>query len=107
MNRGNREIEKKNFSAVPPKEFQRMMNSGDYIVIDVRTPQEITQGKVKADALEINFYDQDFREQIAKLDRNRKYLINCRSGARSGKAVQLMKELGFSEVYDLAGGINA
>ena len=92
------------FNAISPALFEELYNTGKTTVIDIRTPQEIAEGKIFDDALEINFYDTDFREKISKLDKNKPYLIHCRSGGRSGKALQIFDELGFREVYDLAGG---
>ncbi len=97
----------KNFSAISPQTFKKLYETGEFTAIDVRTPEEISQGKVIKDALEIDFYAADFQERLEKLDKNKKYLINCRSGSRSGEAIKLMKDMGFKEVYDLSGGIIA
>ena len=96
-----------NFFAVSPKLFQELYDMKKFIVIDVRSPAEIAEGKIFSEALEINFYNNNFKQKIAQLDKTKKYLIYCRSGGRSGKALRLMKNLGFSEAYDLAGGTNA
>ncbi|MBM4241173.1 MAG: rhodanese-like domain-containing protein [Euryarchaeota archaeon] len=40
------------------------------------------------------------------MDKNKKYLIYCRSGRRSGKTLKKMKNLGYKEVYGLTGGMN-
>lgn len=93
--------------SVNPTEFQKLALSGNYTVIDVRTPQEIADGKIIDSALEIDFYKNDFSEQIAALNPEDQYLLYCRSGNRSGKTLQLMEKLGFSSVLHLDGGINA
>ena len=86
--------------------YDENKNNDNYVILDVRTPQEVGQGKIDG-AININFYDPDFKEQLNKLDKNKKYLIYCRSGARSSRALALTKELGFKEAYDLKGGILA
>jgi phage shock protein E len=43
--------------------------------------------------------------QIAALDKNATYAVYCRSGNRSGTALEQMTAAGFTHVYDLAGGI--
>jgi len=43
---------------------------------------------------------------LNNLDKNKTYLIYCRSGARSGSALDIMAELNFREVYNILGGIN-
>lgn len=76
----------------------------EYIILDIRTPEEYTEGHI-ANALNINFYADDFKAQLAALDREQTYIVHCRSGGRSGKAVPMMEELGFRKVIHLAGGI--
>lgn len=75
-------------------------------VIDVRTPEEFAEGYIEGAAL-IDFYADTFAGEIAALDHDQTYLIYCRSGNRSGQTHALMQELGFDQVYDLDGGINA
>lgn len=89
------------------EEFEAMAFREGYTVIDLRTPEETAAGKITADALEIDFYDNDFATKLAELDRTTPYLIYCRSGNRSGQTLKTMEELGFTEVYDLKGGIGA
>lgn len=75
-------------------------------VLDVRTPEEFTEGHLE-DAAMIDFYEPDFADQIAQLDPDAEYLVYCRSGSRSGQTVELMAELGFTNVTEVAGGIQA
>jgi len=75
-----------------------------FTVLDVRTPGEYDPEHIKNAYLR-NFYDTDFAEQIDSLNKNRIYLIYCRSGNRSGQAFNLMQSLGFTEVYNMLGGI--
>ncbi|MCB0537569.1 MAG: rhodanese-like domain-containing protein [Bacteroidetes bacterium] len=89
---------------VSQDEFKQLMSSlPNYQLIDVRTPEEIAEGKIDG-ALEMNFYDSNFKEQLAQLDKEKPVLVYCRSGNRSGKAAKLMNEMGFKQVYDLIGG---
>lgn len=74
------------------------------IVLDVRTPDEYNEGHL-ADAVLIDFYEADFRDQLAELDRDANYVLYCRSGNRSAEAATLMEELGFSSVDEVDGGI--
>lgn len=90
--------------SVSPDEFEALGRSGEYTVIDIRTPEEIAKGKVFADALEIDFYEPDFRTELSKLDRDGKYLIYCNSGNRTAETKSMMRWLGFKEMIDLEGG---
>ena len=95
-------IVSKNVSA---KEFQDLIkDKANAIILDVRTPNEVAQGIIK-NAEKIDFYDKNFQAELDKLDKSKPVLIYCRSGRRSGIAMSTMRELGFSEVYNLQGGI--
>ncbi|MCD5381549.1 MAG: rhodanese-like domain-containing protein [Candidatus Pacebacteria bacterium] len=87
--------------------FSRKIQSGDFVVLDVRTLGEYKEQRVTEDATLIDFYANDFKQQLSKLDKSKNYLIYCRSGNRSGQTVNIMEELGFESFYDLQGGINA
>lgn len=74
------------------------------VVLDIRTPEEFAAGRL-ADSVNIDFYAPDFADQIGTLDREAPYVLYCRSGNRSDSAASLMRDLGFSEVYEIDGGI--
>lgn len=94
-----------NLAAQKAKEMIDENNSNpDFIILDIRTPGEYSDGHIK-DARNIDYYEPDFRDQLGRLDRSKKYLIYCRSGNRSGSTLGIMKKLGFKEVYTLSGGI--
>lgn len=74
-------------------------------IIDVRTFSEFQSGHIKNAEL-IDVTRADFKTKLSALDKNKTYFIYCRSGNRSGKALQIMKNMGFVEVYNLQYGIN-
>ena len=76
------------------------------VVLDIRTPEEFAEGHIE-DALMIDFYDEDFSEQLDALDKSVPYLVYCRSGNRSAQSVSTFEGLGFAEIYELDGGIVA
>jgi phage shock protein E len=78
----------------------------DFVILDVRTPQEFGAGHVEG-AINIDFYRADFRELLADLDRDKTYLVYCRSGSRSGNTMAILEELEFASAYNLLGGFNA
>ncbi len=69
------------------------------VVIDVRSPAEVAEGAI-AGATVLDFNAGEFEAKIGGYDRNAAYLVYCRSGNRSGQAVAIMKELGFTDVID-------
>ncbi|MEJ6735779.1 MAG: rhodanese-like domain-containing protein [Flavobacteriales bacterium] len=87
-------------------EFSELIAKGEGQVLDVRTPDEWASGIVKG-ATKMNFFDNDFNTQLEKLDKNKPVYVYCKSGGRSGKATKQMKEMGFTAVYNLIGGIGA
>jgi len=86
--------------------IQQNRENQNFIIIDVRTPSEYTSGHIE-NAINIDYSASNFRSELGKLDKNKAYLIYCRSGNRSQKALEVMKELGFSEVYNILGGITS
>jgi rhodanese-related sulfurtransferase len=76
----------------------------DFVILDVRTPEEYADGYI-AESILLDFYADDFEAELDELDKNKTYLVYCRSGNRSGKSVKMMKDLNFMEVYDVDGGI--
>jgi len=82
---------------------KQLATNAEITLIDVRTPGEIADGKI-GDALEIDFRSSNFKKEIDNLDREKAYVVYCKSGGRSKKATDLMLELGFNNLHDLAGG---
>jgi len=75
-------------------------------VLDVRTPAEF-QTECLDGAKMVDFEAPDFDTKIAGLDKNANYLVYCRTGRRSGLVVSKMRGLGFKNIVELKGGINA
>lgn len=80
--------------------------SPDVVILDVRTPEEYAAGHV-AGSVNIDFYAADFAQQLDLLPKDAPYVVYCRSGNRSGSTMPIMEELGFTEVWDVDGGIVA
>ena len=67
--------------------LQKKLSQKNVVLIDVRTPEEFVNGHVKG-ALNLNFMDENFQQEVAKLNKNKRYYLYCASGNRSGKAMQ-------------------
>jgi rhodanese-related sulfurtransferase len=90
-----------------PADFEKKVSSiTDKTVLDVRTADEYKEGHL-AGAIMIDFYKDDFKANLAKLDKNKPVFVYCAAGGRSGSAREVMEEMGFKQVYDLKGGMNA
>ena len=93
---------------LPVDEIQEIVASppADLVVLDIRTPEEFAGGHLSG-AINIDYYADDFEAQLGELDLEVPYVMYCNSGNRSGNALPVMDSLGFSEVYELDGGIQA
>lgn len=76
----------------------------DLVILDVRTPEEFSEGHIDG-AVMLDFYRDDFADELAKLDPDVPYVLYCRSGNRSGQTLAMMDTLGFAEVDDVEGGV--
>lgn len=93
-------------SDISPQKFKELSKKNKGEIIDVRTPEEYQSGRI-AKAKNIDFMADDFKTKIAKLDPSKPVYLYCRSGRRSGSAMEMMQEMGFKEIYNLNGGIIA
>ena len=97
------------YTDVTPLEAEALINENIdnelFIILDVRTPSEYNAGHIDG-ATNVNYNASDFVEQLNKLDKTDVYLLYCASGNRSSKALNKMKELGFTKIYHLKKGYN-
>lgn len=89
---------------IPINQFRQKVKSGRYTIIDIRTPEEFNEGHIEG-AINIDYYKSSFKDKIAQLDKDKKYLFYCRTGTRTSSALNLFKQLNFNEAYELQGGI--
>lgn len=82
----------------------QLVESPDVHILDVRTPAEFRDGHI-ANAVNIDFYENDFERNLEALDRNTQYFVYCRTGNRSSSTLKLMHRLGFTKVWHLDKGI--
>jgi phage shock protein E len=73
------------------------------VVLDVRTASEFSDGHL-ADAKNVDFNGKTFAEQLGKLDKSKPYFVHCASGGRSGKSLEVFKQLGFKKIIHLDDG---
>ena len=85
-------------------EFSSKVTEAGIITLDVRTPGEFNEGHIEGAQL-IDFQSGNFENEIATLDKSKTYAVYCRSGSRSGQAVKVMSDAGFTNLYNLNGGV--
>ncbi|MCH6201574.1 rhodanese-like domain-containing protein [Aquiflexum sp. LQ15W] len=84
--------------------FKNLLASGNGIVLDVRTPEEVAQGIIP-DAYVIDIYQSGFEEKLQSLPKDKEVYVYCAVGGRSRQAADILLNNGFTKVYNLSGGI--
>ena len=94
-----------NSPVLTPSEFEKTSSkTADAVIIDVCSPAEFNRAHLK-NAVNINFNGPDFEGHISQLEKNKPYFVYCYVGQRSANAAKLMREMGFTKVYELEGGL--
>ena len=92
------------YKNITAAELKSMLLLGELRLVDVRTDAEITQGKIpQGEPLPLHLIPLN----LGKMDKCAKTVFYCRSGARSAQAAAFVAANGFTDVYNLQGGIIA
>jgi rhodanese-related sulfurtransferase len=95
----------KNQEVLAPVEFKKkLLETKNAFLLDVRTPEEVASGKLEG-ANNVMF-DDTFESRLSLIP-NRPVFVYCAAGKRSAKAAQILRNKGYTAVYELQGGINA
>jgi rhodanese-related sulfurtransferase len=84
--------------------IQKNKNNPDFVVLDVRTPEEFKDGHIEG-AININYNSGGFKTELSELNKNKTYFVYCRTGRRSAEAVKIMRDLGFTNIIQMKGDI--
>lgn len=85
-------------------ELKRRLDAGDDVfVLDVREPYEFAIAQIGGHLIPLN----DVPQRLGELDPKREIVVHCKGGGRSQKAAEFLKQQGFKNVSNLAGGIGA
>jgi molybdopterin/thiamine biosynthesis adenylyltransferase/rhodanese-related sulfurtransferase len=86
------------------KELKRRMDAGeDLFILDVREPFEYQIANIGGKLIPQN----DVPQRLAEIDRDREIIVQCKSGGRSQRIAEFLKQSGYPNVVNLAGGILA
>jgi rhodanese-related sulfurtransferase len=99
-------VEKDSIQVLSIAQFEKLSSKKKSKIIDVRTPEEVAEGHLVG-ATTVNFLGANFATEVQELNKNKTYLLYCRSGSRTRKAADAMQKMGFKHVYMLDGGITA
>ena len=87
--------------------IQENQGNDKFVFLDVRNPEEYAAGHIDgAENVCLNCVE-DFAMAVIDRGRDSTYLIYCRSGNRSATASAVMAGLGFANIYNMTGGMNA
>jgi rhodanese-related sulfurtransferase len=91
------------YKNVSVNEAEKLIAEEKVEVIDVRTQEEFASGHIPgAKSLPL----QEIESRMDELDKEKAYLIVCRSGNRSAQASEILVKEGFQHIYNMAGGMN-
>ncbi len=93
----------------PENAFEKIKlnaDNSDFFLLDLRSPEKVNTAKF-GDSIHLDYNDETFDDELEKLDRNKIYFVFCTRGLKSNITVEIMEDLGFKEVYGLAGGLTA
>ena len=86
------------------KELKRRMDAGEgLLILDVREPFEYQIANIGGKLIPQN----DVPQRLAEIDRDREIVVQCKSGNRSQRIAEFLKQVGYAKVSNLAGGITA
>lgn len=87
--------------------FEKAISKANIQVLDVRTPGEYRSGHIK-NSLQADWNNKpEFNDRIQYVDKNKPVYVYCLAGGRSAAAAGWMRQNGFTDVYELQGGLNA
>lgn len=91
--------------SISVEEAKRKKDNGeDFVLLDVRTPQERELASLEGSLL---IPLQELNIRIGELDKNKEIIVFCHHGGRSARATTFLQENGFTKSKNLEGGIDA
>src|SRR3712207_4850051 len=100
----NAQVQAGEVPEITVQELKGRMENGERVsVLDVREPHEYEVANIGARLIPLG----ELPERLVELDRDESLAVHCKTGGRSARAVKLLKESGFQNVYNVKGGITA
>lgn len=104
---------KQEIENLTPQQVQQQLSSGNVVLIDIREKEELSQngkieGSVHASRGMIEFYaDPSLPYHKPEFDKGKRIILHCASGGRSALAASTLKQMGYSNIAHLDGGLKA
>lgn len=90
----------KGIKTISTDSLKSMLNDQDKYFIDVRTPAEFNRRNIR------QFKNIPLGSDLSKLPKDKKIVVICQSGMRSGQACKQLKKTGFENITNVRGGMN-
>lgn len=94
-----------NVSVVATTTFKESIETTPGVILDVRPKKMFAEGHIK-DAISLDYGDDSFKDELAKLDKEKTVYVYCNAGHRSSKTATMLDEMGFKKVVELKEGLN-
>lgn len=96
-----------NINTITPQQLKVKLDANETVnLVDVREPHEHTEYNIGGTLLPLGKVQTMQIDDIEDL-RNEEVIVYCRSGMRSSQAAMFLQQMGFSNVINLTGGMNA
>ena len=96
INKNEKDITNENIWQINIEQFSKELKDKNITLIDLRTPVELIQyWKIREDQINIDFYENNFKNKIIALDKTKKYLLYCFHWNRSNLARIFMQKQWF------------
>ena len=83
--------------------IEEYKDDSNLVILDVRPKNEFKEEHIP-DAKNLDYDGHEFKKKVENLDKEKNYVIYCKSGVRGEYFMGIMKELGFPHVYNILGG---
>ena len=96
------------FQTITPKAALKLMKEkgSEITIIDIRPEEDFEKEHIPG-AENLDYHGHHFQKKVEKLDKDKNYVIYCKSGARGAYFMDKMRESGFKEAYNILGGFVA
>lgn len=80
-------------------------SNANVIIVDTRSPQEFSENRINS-AINIPVYEINKKAEVILTRKDALIVLYCQSGSRSKKACEILEKLGYTNLYNLSGGLN-
>ncbi len=78
-------------------------DNSNFVILDIRPYEEFVVDHI-AGSMNLDYNGHEFQKKVEQLDKNKDYVIYCRSGVRGGYFLEKMRDSGFKKAYNILGG---